>query len=139
MTPGTGGAMTWSGIPRTVRTTTATTDGNTSSTHPPGDTTQDGLGYGTDTARTTTWTLVNSETPGSGGEWTETFTSTTIKTGLSTVTMTISTFTNHPTGELKDGTGTGLDMTTIMMATATTSLSIPGTGGATTWSGTLPT
>merc|ERR1719310_1129702 len=48
--PGTHGDTTWTSTLRTERTTTATTDGNTSGTQPTGDTTQDGLGYGTDTA-----------------------------------------------------------------------------------------
>merc|ERR1719160_223766 len=127
-----------------VKTITATTDTFTNGTHPSGDTIQDGLGLtpgigATDmvtTTITTTWMSENSETPGSGGEWMEMSTSTTLTDGLSTATTTTSTSGIHPTGELMDGTGTGPDMTTTTPETATASSTTPGTHGDTTWTGT---
>merc|ERR1712178_156157 len=86
--------------------------------------------------------LENSVTPGSGGELTEMFTSIIIttmeSTRLSTAITILYTSMTHPTGDtIQDGTGSGLDTTTNMMAAAKTSSLIPGIGGDTTWTGTL--
>merc|ERR1712178_607311 len=69
---------------------------------------------------------------------TSTITTTMESTGLSTAMMTTSTSMTHLTGDtIQDGTGSGLDTTTNMMAAAKSSSLIPGTGGDTTWTGTL--
>merc|ERR1711953_927260 len=141
-----------------VITGTATMELFTSLTHLLGTTIQDGPGYGPDgvmtmmpggmmttTGDTTPgqplMRLENSVAPGSGGELTEMFTSTIITTmmltGLSIAITILYTFMTHLTGDtIQDGTGSGLDTTTNMMAIATTSSLIPGTLGDTTWTGT---
>merc|ERR1711912_211390 len=151
--------MTLTGTPKMVITGTATMELFTSLTHLLGTTIQDGPGYGPDgvttmmpggmittTGDTTPgqplMRLENLVTPGSGGELTDMFTSTIIttmeSTGLSTAIMILYTFMIHPTGDtIQDGTGSGLDITSNMMAVAKTSSLIPGTGGDTTWTGTL--
>merc|ERR1711912_130379 len=153
------GDTTWTGTPKMVITGTAIMELFTSLTHLLGTTIQDGPGYGPDgvttmmpggmittTGDTTPgqplMRLENSVTPGSGGELTEMFTSTIIttmeSTGLSSAITILYTSMTHPTGDtIQDGAGSGLDTTTNMMAAAKTSSLIPGTGGDTTWTGTL--